>query len=423
VAHVDDRPVAQPAGPAGPSWRGVVLGTATPQRLGRISALLVALCLVTAVVSGVSGWVRADAVGAGGTRLAALDTDASQLYRSLNEAEAMATSGFAADGPPPRSVVARYEDHVSRATQRLVHAAGLLPPGGHGAALIERIASLLPRYTALVEAAETLKSEGSPRAREPLDAASRLMRDTILPAAEALRQSREAALIANYQHASEFPTAVLLLGTAALLAVGYVVVRERRRTNRILNLGLVGAGLLVAAALVWWLVATVAADDRLEAARGHSAVAAGLAESRVAVLQARAAETLARVTAGGDGEIDGEFVRHLDRLLTPGGLLDTAAAQAAGDTATEALPAIRDAAMQWRDTVAADGAPDASRSAFERLTAALADAVGAERTALAGEVRSADAVLSSTAVGPAVLLVLAAAAAAFGVGWRIREYR
>ncbi|MHA6629689.1 hypothetical protein ACU61A_29985 [Pseudonocardia sichuanensis] len=418
VAHVAERPVVRPA--VGPrSWRDLVLGGATPQRLGRLSALLVVGCLLTALVSAMSGWARADAVGAGGTRLAALDTDAGQLYRSLNEAEAMATSGFAAEGPVPRSVRARYEDHVARATQRLVHAAGLLPPGGHDAALVERVASRLPRYTALVEAAITRRDEGSPRAQEPLDQASALMRDSILPAADELRRGREAALAANYRQASEFPLTVVLVGAITLVGLGYAAVRERRRTNRILNPGLVAAAVLLAVAPAWWLVATVAADDRLDAARGHNAVAAALDEARVTVLQARASETLARV----DGGTGAEFTDRIERLLGGDGLLDTAGNQTTDATAASGIATIRAAATEWRDGVRAGAAPDETRSAFDRLTAALADVIGAERTDLAGEIRAADAVLRGTAIGPAAVALLAAAAAAFGIGRRIREYR
>jgi hypothetical protein len=402
---------------------GAVLGSATPQRLGRLSAVLVVGCLLTALVSGLAGSARADAVGAGGTRIAALDTDASQLYRSLNEAEAMATSGFAAVGPVPRSVVARYDDHVARATQRLVHAAGLLPPGGRDAALVERIARLLPRYTALVEAAGTLESTGSPAAREPLDRASELMRTAILPAADTLRRAQQAALTANYRQAGEFPTTVLLVGAAALLGVGYAAVRERRRTHRILNPGLVAAGVLLAAALLWWLVATIAVSDRVEAARGHNAVATGLDEARVAVLQARASETLAGVDPGGGGGFAAELTGRLERLLGPGGLLDTAAAQATEDTAASGITAIRAAATEWQAAATGGAGPDGSRSAFDRVTAALADTIGTERTALAADVRGADAVLRGTAAGPAALALLAGAAAAVGIGRRIREYR
>jgi hypothetical protein len=395
-------------------WRRIVFGTATPQRLERLRALLVVACLATAVVSALAGWVRADAVGAGGTEVAAADTDAGQLYRSLNEAEAMATSGFAGAGPAPPTVVARYDDHIARATQRLAHASSLLPPGGREAALVERIASLLPRYTAQVEEANTLRAEGSPGAREVLTGASDLMRTTILPAADTLRRAQEDALTANYGQASEFPTAVLLVGAIALLGTGYAAVRELRRTNRVLNPGLAVAGLLLAATLAWWSVATVAASDRLEAARGHNAVATGLDEARITALQARASES------SGD---DREFTSRLEGVLASGGLLDTVAGQATGESTTAGVAGIKAAATDWRLAVATGADPDASRSAFDRLGATLADVIGTERTSLAGNVRGADTVLGGTAGGPAVLAVLAAAAAAFGIGRRIKEYR
>lgn len=395
-------------------WRRVLVGTATPQRLERLRVLLVAACLATAVMSALAGWARADAVGAGGTQAAAADTDAGQLYRSLNEAEAMAISRFTGESPPPPSVVARYDDHVARATQRLAHLASLLPPGGRDAALVERIASLLPRYTAQVQEANTLRAEGSPRAREALTAASDLMRTTILPATDTLRRAQAAALAANYRQAGEFPAAVLLVAAVALLGVGYAAARELRRTNRILNPGLAVAGLLLAATLAWWSVATAAASDRLDAARGHNAVAAALDEARITALQARASES------SGNGR---EFVNLLQGMIGPGGLLDTAAGQATGDVTTAGITRIRAAATDWRRVTATGADPDASRSAFDRLGATLAEVIGAERTALAGAVGRADAALGGMAGGPAVLAVLAAAAAAFGIGRRIEEYR
>jgi hypothetical protein len=389
-----------------------VFGTATPHRLARLRALLVVACLVTAVVSAVAGWSRADAVGTGGTRVAAAATDAGQLYRSLHEAETMAISGFTSDGPPPPGVVARYDDHVARATQRLAHAASLLPPGGREAALIERMADLLPRYTAQVREAQTLRAQGAPGARDTLTRASDLMRTTVLPAADALRRAQDAALAENYRRAGESPAFVLLVGLVALLGTGYAGFRELRRTNRILNPGLVVAFGLLAAALAWWAVATVAASDRLDASRGHNAVAAALDEARITALQARAAESSGNPR---------EFTYRMEAITGSGGLLDVAAGQAAGDTATAGIDGVRDAATGWWQ--AAPTGPDASRSAFDRLGAALADVIGAERTALAADVRGANDVLAGTAAGPSVLAVLAAAAAAFGIGRRIEEYR
>jgi hypothetical protein len=435
---LDVRRTAAPAARHASRLRVLASGTATPQRLWRLGALLVVACLVTALVSTLAGSPRTDAVGAGGARLAALDTDATQLYRSLNEAEATASSGFASGGTASPTVWARYDDHISRATQRLVHAAGLLPPGGQDAALIELIASRLPDYTALIEAARTQAGQGSPGARESRNSAARLMRTTVLPAADTLRRAQETALAANYRRASAFPIAVVLVAAVALGGVGYAAVREQRRTNRILNPGLVTAGVLLAAGLLWWLVATFGAGDRLASARAHNDVARALDEARVAVLQARAAETTGLVEDGGFGE---EFATRLQRLLGAGELLDTAAERAVGDAAAERIDRIRGAAIAWQEAhrrlralddagdrqaalASAVGAdPQGSRAMFERLNAALADALGAEQTALAIAVRRAASALTGVAVGPALLALLAAAAAAAGIGWRMWEYR
>jgi hypothetical protein len=113
----------------------------------------------------------------------------------------------------------------------------------------------------------------------------------------------------------------------------------------------------------------------------------------------------------------------LQGMIGPGGLLDTAAGQATGDVTTAGITRIRAAATDWRRVTATGADPDASRSAFDRLGATLAEVIGAERTALAGAVGRADAALGGMAGGPAVLAVLAAAAAAFGIGRRIKEYR
>jgi hypothetical protein len=416
------------------AWRAVVAGRATPYRLMRLAAVLAGACMVTALVSVLAGSVRTDAVGAGGTRTAALNTDLAQLYRSLNEADAMATSGFAADGAAAAVARARYDDHVARATQRLVHAASLLPPGGPEAASAEVVTSALARYVMLIETARALGDDAA------LDRASQLMRATILPAADSLRRSPEASLATAYREAGSFPTTVLLLLAATLLGVAFVGVRERRRTNRILNLGLLAAAVLLTAALLWWLVATFAASGRLEAAQRHNDVVAALGEARIAALQARAAETMAVVDRS-VGDAEGTFRMQLDRTLGAGGLLDVAAEHAADDEAARRVAAVRDAAIAWREANAAlraleqrgdhDAAlasavgadPLGSRAAFDRLSAALADAVGAERTALAIDVRGADSALTGLAEGPAVLGVLAAAGVVVGIGQRVREYR
>jgi hypothetical protein len=443
VTLVNGRRSASPVGvsPAGVArWRTLVSGTATPHRLWRLGAMLVVVCLAAALVSLVTGSARSDAVGAGGARIAGLATDANQLYRSLNEADAMASSGFVSGGAESPTVRARYDDHLARASDRLVHAASLLPPGGRDTASIDVIASRLPRYAAMVETARTLGSAGSPLAQDSLGDASRLMRATILPAADELRQTRAAALAANYEDASAFPVVVLLIAAVALVGVCLVAVREQRRTHRILNAGLVAAGVMLTAALLWWLVASLGASGRLDSARGHNDVAAALDEARVAALQARAFETTSLADDDGSASSEEEFTSRLQRLLGQGGLLDTAAG-AAGDTAAADVESIRDAATAWQDAhgrlraladsgdqqgalASAIGSdPQGSGLAFDRLSAALADVLGTEQTALAIDVRGADSALTGIAEGPALLALLAAAAAATGIGQRVWEYR
>ncbi|MGH3788460.1 MAG: hypothetical protein ACRDRG_18375 [Pseudonocardiaceae bacterium] len=74
------------------------------------------------------------------------------------------------------------------------------------------------------------------------------MCSTILPAADELRQAQNAALAAAYQRGSAIPFAVLLLGAALLAGLIDHAVLERRRTNRVVNTGLLAAGVAVVAA-------------------------------------------------------------------------------------------------------------------------------------------------------------------------------
>ena len=116
-----------PVRPA-PVWRRTVgAGSTTPERLRRVTAVLIVGCLLGALVSVLGGAARTSAVQDAQTRIAALTADSAELYRSLADADAMATSGYVSGGREPTAVRARYDDDVARATDRLVAAAGRLP--------------------------------------------------------------------------------------------------------------------------------------------------------------------------------------------------------------------------------------------------------------------------------------------------------
>jgi hypothetical protein len=409
-------------------------GPSTPDRLRRVGAVVVVGCLITAVVSLVSGITRADAVSEGGGRVAAITADAAQLYRTLADADASATTGYVSGGVEPAVVRARYDDDIARASAGLVSAAGRIPAGDEAAASVATVAAQLPVYTGLIETARTYNRQGLPLGQAYLTNASTLMRTTILPAAAELRRIETAALATDYARGSAIPFGVLLLGIAVLAGLVDLGVRESRRTRRVLSPGLVAAAGLVVVALVWWVVVTAVAGSALADARQRSTAATALDDARTAVLQARSNESLVLVARGG-GAADAQFVAQLERVLGAGGLLDTAAA--GGDD----VAAARSAAQAWqaahqevrtldgkgdyvgavRSAVGPD--PNGSNATFQQLDAALGTAVDVQRAAFTAAIGRAGGAQTLLAAGPAVLFVLAATVVVAGVGRRVGEYR
>jgi hypothetical protein len=417
-------------------------GTTTPERLRRVGVVLVVGCLVLGVFGVLGGMARSNAVHDARTRVAELTDAAADLYQSLADADAMATTGYVSGGLEPAAVRARYDDDIQRAGERLSGAAGLLPPGDPAIAAISTIGGQLPVYTGLIENARALNRLGLPLGQSYLGSASKLMQTTILPAVEQVRTAESAALATAYRQGGAIPFAVLAVGLAVLVALLDLALRERRRTNRVINAGLLVAGLAVLALVGWWAIAAIAADTRLGGARGHSDAGAALDDTRIAVLQARSNESLVLVArnSGGGGSSDQGFTGQLQRVLGDGGLLDTA--QHADPAIADRVAALRTAATTaWGDahrevrrldddgqypqavaSVVGHG-PGTSGGAFDALDAALAQAIGDERAAFAVDVRAADDALAALAWASGVLALVAAGAVVVGIGRRAAEYR
>jgi hypothetical protein len=414
----------------------------TPERLRRVAAVLVVGCVVTAVVSVLAGVARTDAVRDSGTRIVALSADAAELYRSLADADATATRGYVSGGLEPTAVRARYDNDITRAADRLVHAANGLPVGDAAAARVAMMASQLETYTGLMETARAYNRVGLPLGQAYLSSASRLMSTTILPAVEQLRQTQKAALATAYQRGGAVPYAVLLLGVAVLAGVVDHAVLERRRTNKILNMGLLAAGATLVIALLWWVVAVTVAGDHLEGARRHSDAARALDDARTAVLLARSNESLVLVARSGGGSSDQSFSTQVERVVGSGGDggLLAEAVRSVPDSAAQ-IQVIRTALEDWRAAhrrvrelddggqypqavASVTGAePTGSSATFERLDAALEKVSVTERGAFTVENRSAGSALTGLTVGPAMLALLATAAVLVGIGQRVGEYR
>ena len=256
-----------------------------------------------------------------------------------------------------------------------------------------------------------------------------------------MRGAESAALAAAYRQGAGIPFAVLAIGAAAFVALADLALREWRRTNRVLNLGLLVAGLAVLVCAGWWAVAVISSDTRLGGAQGHSDAGAALDDARIAVLSARSNESLVLVArnSGGGGSSDQAFTVQLARVVDDGGLL--AGAERADPELADRVVALRAAATAWGDahrgvrrlddggqyaqavaSVVGQG-PGTSGGTFDALDAALARTTGEERAAFAVDVEAAEGALVALPWVSAALALVAAAAVTVGIGRRLGEYR
>jgi hypothetical protein len=419
---------------------GLLGAATTPGRLLRVEAVLVVAALVLGVLGVLGGMARVSAVHDARTRIAALTTGAADLYQSLADADAMATTGYVSGGLEPATVRARYDDDIQRAGRLLTNAAGLLPPGDPAIAAVSTVGEQLPVYTGLVENARALNRLGLPLGQSYLASASKLMQSTILPAVEEVRTAESAALAVAYRQGAAIPFAVLAIGLAVLIAIADLALRERRRTNRVLNVGVTVAGLAVLASVAWWAVAAITTDVRIGGARAHTGAGAALDDARIAVLQARSNESLVLVARNsGGGSSDDAFSAQLDDVVNNFGLL--ADAERADPELADRVAALRGAATAWtaahREVRRLDDGgqypqavasvvghgPGSSGAAFDALDAALAATIGEERAAFAVDVEAAEGALVALPWISAVLALVAAGAVIVGIGRRVGEYR
>lgn len=444
MATQTDRPVDRRL-----ALRDLLSGPATPSRLRRTGLVLVIGCLLFALVGLISGSARTVAVSDAGDRLAALNADAADLYRSLAGADAAATSAFVSGGQEPAHLRARYDDDVQRISTVIVSASARLPVGDPALEQLTVISNNLPLYAALMESARTYNRQELPLGQSYLDNASSLMRETMLPAAERLRDLQTAALEEDFRRGGGFPFAVVLIGLAVVLAMADVARQELRRTNRRLSPSLATGALALGFAVLWWMVAGYISAGHLDRAREHSAAIGALDDIQTEVSQARSNESLVLVARSGSAS-DADFGERITRVLGSsdagadgdgadgdGGLL----AVAAQELSTGEIDDLREAITDWNAAhqqlrayddsgdyrAAVDSAtrvnPQGSGPAFDRVDTLLLDAADRQRGQFVEELAAAERSLSGLTVVPTVLALLAAAAAGIAVARRVGEFR
>ncbi|MEE1928356.1 hypothetical protein V1J52_09135 [Streptomyces sp. TRM 70351] len=454
---------ARPEPPRRTAWsEGVAQLRATavtePGRLRVIGALLAAALVAFGAVTAGQVAQRASAADAVIHGSQPLSVDAAEIYRSLADANTTAASGFLAGGQEPRQVRDRYERAVRTAARLITRAAG---SGGGSPSARRELRTLnerLPVYTGLVEAARANNRQGLPIGGAYLRYADERMREELLPAARRLYAAESARYRADHAEASAWPWQALALGGLVLGALVWAQRRHYLRTNRVFNRGLLAATGAALVLLVWLAAGHGVARGQLAAAEDHGARSLHtLNEALAAALEARGDEGMTLVARGGgagyeetyresmarlaggatDGEPDGSAA---GRAADGGGLLARALRLADDDAGRAPVRgALRDV-REWHerhaevreldntgaygDAVAkVIGRSGTTGETFDRVDAALREAIGHEQDQFTRSAKSGRAASDGLPAGAGALALAGAAGAVTGIGRRLAEYR
>ncbi|MEV0644343.1 hypothetical protein AB0I28_03680 [Phytomonospora sp. NPDC050363] len=416
----------------------------TPGRLTLLMAVLAFLALASGV-AGVADVVSRDDLidgvsdGSGRLGLAALE-----VYQSLSDADATATSAFLAGGVESPELRDRYDEDINRASIQLATAAASITTQA-GADAVARLSADLPVYTGLIENARTYNQQGLPVGAAYLREASGLMRDRLLPAAQELQDTAGSQLAETQDSAATLPWIALAFILLTLGVLAFTQIDLTKRTNRVFNVGLLASTVAMVLVLGWLGVASFLAAGHIDSGReSGSAQIERLAEARIAALQARSAESVTLIARGGKSAADYEavFVTQMGILLD-GGSGPLAKAREA-NTDPELTPVLDQAlatAQAWQEvhtTLRGDDQRGEYTKAVElalstdeggaaklsrQLDDLLAQAIQSAGDHFRAETKAASNALTGAGIGVGLLAVVCLAGSANGLQRRIAEYR
>ncbi|MGW4563859.1 hypothetical protein ACWEN3_16085 [Streptomyces sp. NPDC004561] len=446
-----------PAGPSAPPARRTAFAegverlrsaaTTEPGRLRIIGALLALLVVAFGAVTAWETSARAASADDVLHRSQPLSSGAADIYRSLADANTAASSGFLAGGQETADTRDRYEKDISTAASGLVTAAANAEPGSASEATIARLNRLLPEYKGLVERARTYNRQGYPVGGAYLRYANEKMQKEMLPAAEDLYTKENARLDSDYGNATPYPWTAIALGVIALAALGWAQHRTYRRTNRVLNHGLVAASAATTVVLLWLVVGHAIARSELNGSYDHGVRSLNvLHDARIASLKARGNENLSLVARGaetvtvGTTTYDAYYYDFDKDMAVLGKGLSQAETLADDQGGTTPVKAAEGNMTVWkqRHTAARTedengnyqealdkviGAKGATGECFDGVDHNLALAIGHEQDEFQRAASAGLGAMTGLPVGAAVLAVLAAAGAVAGIGRRLSEYR
>ena len=424
--------------------------TTEPGRLRIIGAVLALLVVAFGAVTAWQTTARSAAADDVLHSSQPLTSAAADIYRSLADANTAASSGFLAGGQETEAGRDRYEKDIRTAAAKLITAANSSDPDSPSARTIAELNRLLPEYKGLIERARANNRQGYPLGGAYLRYANDKMQTEMLPAAEDLYTSENRRLRADYADATPYPWAAIALGVAALAALAWAQHRTYRRTNRVLNHGLVAATAATTAVLLWLVVGHSVARAGLNDSYDHGVRSLGvLHDARIASLKARGNENLTLVNRGAETveTTPGKFADKFDvayqasmkdlaeGLTRAADLADDDAGARPVKAATGNMDVWQDRHRQAReaddagdyqaalDKVIGAKSDEPTGECFDGVDRSLQIAIAHEEREFAQAAGDGRDAMTGLAAGAAVLAVLGAAGAVLGVGRRLSEYR
>jgi hypothetical protein len=389
-----------------------------------IASALVVLSVVTGIVAALAFQAKLDTIGGLADHREPLSAAAQQIYRSLSDADATASSSFLSGGVEPGQLRDRYEVDVAQAGAALAKAAGDISGIQDAEQQVDVLGRQLPVYTGLVETARANNRLGLPVGAAYLREASNLMRTKLLPAAKELYAFDTSRLTEEQDAAAGFPWLTLLLTLVLIGALVVVQVYLTRRTNRLLNVGLLVAAVAIVLGLLWGAVATwVSASAVGTAQQDGTQQVDRLVQARITALQMRADETLTLVARGdGGANYEKDFTDQAGRLP---GLLSTGLDAKPWLDLHKKIRDLDNSGQYDQAVRLAIGTGDnqGAGAAFTQFDDKLNHAIQDARERFVSSTSTAQGALIGIVPGVALLALVAAGGSFVGIRQRLREYR
>lgn len=419
----------------------------TPGVLTLLTAALVLVSVLVGVLTAVGVQGRANALDDLTARSGPLSVAAQEIYRSLSDADATATSAFLSGGAEPAELRDRYANDIAQAEAALAVAIAAREPADVNAegSPLATLSAKLSVYTGLIETARANNLQGLPVGGAYQQEASNLMRAELLPAAEELYRTETERVAADQDRAGGFPFVEVLLGLVALAVLVVAQAYLRRTTRRMFNVGLLVATGAALVSLLWVVIAVLGVSHNVDQSRDDGSTKVDeLAQVRIAALTARADETLTLVARGSGAAFEESYEERAQRIGGTDGSLG-----ALNETRLDAItPEIGDRLEQaqtaWQDwrsvhqtirsednagnydqavELAVGPGEQGARAYFDQVDAGLAEALGQTTQRFDDEVAQASNAVTGTVVGVILLAALMAVGSVVGIWQRLKEYR